>query len=205
MLNLSPLKNLNHILFMSVVKSPTMNMDELRNALPSGLTVWKIANEVQQCQQCAVYEIVTPTFAINGNTQIEPAVPDEDTDEIDVNKILKKTPLKKEVRIPSLLQQIAEQIDGLYCALPHSMKRTTEAYLKRNMIDFVMSDGGNNVLGPKKCRECVAYMQTPMLHKCDAFFILCSFLLDAKIIVDHQVYTWNHQAFETEIVLQCKN
>lgn len=186
-----------------------MNMEVLRNALPSGLTIWKIANEVPQCQQCAIYEIVTPTFAASGNTQIEPAVPDEDTDDVEVKKVevptKKVAASKKEAHIPSLLQQIAQQIDGLYCALPQSMKRTTEAYLKRNLMDFVMSDGGNNVLGPKKCRECVAYLQTPMLNKCDAFFILCSFLLDSKIIVDHQVYTWNHQAFETEIVLQCKN
>lgn len=176
-------------------------MDVLRNALPSGLTVWKIANEVPHCQQTAVYDIVTPTFAASGNTQIESAVPDEVIDDhspiVDV--------ARKTKRIPTMLQQFAEQVDGLYCALPTAMKKTTEAYLKQRLLDFVMSDEGNNVLGPKKCRECVAYLQSPMLGKCDAFFLLCSFLLDAKIVVDHQVHTWNHQPFETQIVFQSKN
>ncbi len=177
-----------------------MDMDVLRNALPSGLTVWKIANEVARCQQTATYEIVTPTFAACGNMQ---AVPDEDSD-IEVIQKPERV-ITKPKRIPTLLQQLAEQIDGLYCALPAAMKKTTEAYLKQRLIDFVMSDAGNNVLGPKKCRECVSYLQTPMLGKCEAFFLLCSFLLDAKIVVDHEVHTWNHQPFETQIVFQSKN
>lgn len=179
-----------------------MDMDLLRNALPSGLTVWKIANEVVECQQRVHYEIVTPTFATTGNTSVEPAVPDEDVDVVVTT--MKKGQGKNE-RIPTVLQQLAGHIDEMYHVLPGSMKKETEKYLKTALLEFVMSSSGNHVLGPKKCRECVAYLQTPMLGKCDAFFQYCSFLLDAKIVVDHQVHTWNHQPYETEIVLLCKN
>lgn len=172
-----------------------MDMDLLRNALPSGLTVWRIANELAECQQRAQYEIVTPTFATTGNMSIEP------DEELMVDKKRSERP----ERIPTVLQQLAGHIDDMYHVLPASMKKETEKYLKTALLDFVMSTSGNHVLGPKKCRECVAYLQTPMLGKCEAFFQYCSFLLDAKIVVDHQVHTWNHQPYETEIVLLCKN
>lgn len=191
---------------MMAARFPTMDMTILRESLPSGLTVWKIDNEVPQCQQRVVYEIVTPTFAASGK------ILDDDV-EVDVQSTVEKKALepsrpaamRSSIRVPSLLQQIAGHIDDVYSILPSSMKRATEVYLKQKLLSFVMSEEGNHVLGPKKCRECVAYIQTSMVSKCDAFFLLCSFLLDAKIVVDHQVHTWNHQHYVSEVVLQCKN
>lgn len=167
-------------------------MDVLRNSLPSGLTVWKIPNEMDVYRQRVNYDVTAPTFECKKQTSTDA--------KIGVND--KNT--KRKERIPNLLQQLASHVEDMYESFPFNMKRGTDAYLKQRLLEFVMSDAGNSVLGPKRCREVVAYLGTPMLQRCEPFFVLCSFLLDSKIIVNHQVFTWNHQAYASEAVFQCK-
>lgn len=166
-----------------------LSMDILRNSLPAGLTEWKIPNEVAEFRQRADYTIVTPTFECK--KQVTEPTPRANSN------------IKKE-RIPNMLQQLASHIEDMYESFPYHMKKGTDSYLKQKLLEFVMSDAGNCVLGPKRCREVVAYIGTPMLQRSEPFFILCSFLLDAKVIVDHQVFTWNHQSYPSEVVLRCK-
>lgn len=163
-------------------------MDILRNSLPAGLTVWHIANENIDYQQRADYVITAPQFERSMETARVQAT---------------STETRKE-RIPNMLQQLAAHVEDLYLSYTPSMKKATEGYLKQKLLEFVMSDSGNTVLGPKRCREVVSYIGTAMLDRSEPFFILCSFLLDAKVTVGHQVYTWNHQTYANEVVMNCK-
>lgn len=164
-------------------------MELLRNTLPAGLTVWHISNEAVEYQQRSDYIINTPQF----QPQVQHACEERPN--------IKPT---RSVRIPNMLQQLAANIDDMYHSLTPAMKRETDNYLKQKVLEFVMSDAGNSALGPKRCREIVAYIGTPMVERSEPFFLLCSFLLDAKIVVDHKVYTWNHQTYANEVIVQCK-
>lgn len=167
-----------------------IDMDILRNSLPSGLTQWKIANEVEQYQQRCNYEIYTPSFSLQ-------SLP------VDREDVTVREPRKK--RVPSMLQQLCKEVDDIYATCPPHMQRSTEGYLKQKLLEFAMAEHGNIVLGPKKCRELVAYVGTPMVVKNEPFLLLCSFLLDAKIAIDHQIYTWNHQPYTKQVNFECKN
>lgn len=172
----------------------SIDMEILRTSLPSGLTIWKIANEVEEFQQRSQYEIHTPSFSL------QTAVPD-DSETID--EVHEKPKQKKKVL--SMLQQLCLEVDDIYATCPPNMRRATEGYLKQKLLEFAMAEHGHIVLGPKKCRELVAYLGTPMIVKHEPFLLLCSFLLDAKIAVDHQIYTWNHQSYTKQVNFECKN
>lgn len=162
-------------------------MDTLKNVLPSGLVVWKIPNADERFMQRATYDIVTPTFECKRQ----------------ITKL--DEPVKKKAHVASLLQQLIHHVDDMYEAYPFNMKKATEKYMKDRLLEFVMSDHGNTVLGPKRCREVVSYMGTTMKTVCEAYLVLCSFLLDAKVLLEHKVYTWNHQSYTQEVVFTCKN
>lgn len=167
----------------------TVSMEILRSSLPAGLTVWTIGNENEKYMQRADYQILLPTFECKKEQNVA---------------VQSKERERTRERIPNLLQQLASYVEDMYPTFPFHMKRATDAYLKEKLLEFVMSDAGNTVLGPKKCREVVAYLGTQMLQKHEPFFILCSFLLDARVVVEHQVFTWNHQTYASEVVFRWK-
>lgn len=168
-------------------------MDVLRNSLPAGLTVWKISNECDEYMQRSHYTITTPTFECK-----KPSVEDA---RVAVGRDKQQETKEK---IPNMLQQLAMFVEDMYPTFTFQMKKATDSYLREQVLEFVMSESGHSVLGPKRCREVVAYMGTPMLVKNEPFFVLCSFLLDARIVVDHQVYTWNHNTYPSEVTFKCK-
>lgn len=171
-------------------------MELLRSTLPSGLTVWRIDNEDIRFQQRADYASSLPETECIINV----SRPTKVQMQTDSEKGGGDTRKEKKQRIPSFLQQLVAEVDDSYDSLTPAMRRATEKYMKEKLLDFVMCESGHSVLGPKKCREAVGYITSNKFNlPCDAFFELCSFLLDAKVHIGHKVYTWDDQSCTHDI------
>lgn len=117
------------------------------------------------------------------------------------------------VRMPSkkagtdILPNIVSHIDPLYGLYNEQMKADAHKRFLSHVKDFVGKTPGREFVGRKASREIIAYSSAPQQYPCapDSFFNLCSFLLDAKIHINEQVYTWSDKIEKEVVITLSKN
>lgn len=161
--------------------STVMN-DPIWNQLPAGLTFWEIANADPVWNQGAPLLKQPDKFTIV-------------IDEVDTESIVNKKPdvragmnerLKKNV-----LQQLLISVDDSFSLYSPKFMINMENATKEHIRDFITYGAGSKLLGPKRAREIMSYLMSPMVYFNLSFIELWSFLLQRTIECEGKLIRWN--------------
>lgn len=144
--------------------------------LPSGLATIDIVGADEQWTQRVEYPFVQRT-----KTQKLPCS----------TKATKATTVGAGPRAAPTIPQIVRYIDELYDIYNDSMKQEAITKFVEGVKRFIGENPGLALVGKKASREIMDFLARSSDKPPDAFFKLCSFLLNAKIAANGRTYEWS--------------
>lgn len=159
-------------------------LELLLQQLPSGLSAIEIAGSDEKFVQRVDYPFVSRTRA-----KQSPAPPQSST-----------PPFERRMKPQSVVVQLVQNIDELYDIYNESMKREATSRFIEQVRGFIGQNPGLALVGRKASREIMDYLTRTNDRPPDAFFKLCSFLLDANISANGRTYEWNSESKFTRTI-----
>ncbi len=162
-----------------------MREDPLWNELPLGLSFWEIENAMPEWAQGASLRKTPDDLKIV-------AVIRDDEQEITATTAVPAAPKeKRKGPTPSVLKQVMGHIDETFPLYTAKFGKHMEVAVKEQLQDVVTNGPISKLLGPKRCREILSYVSSPMTHVQISFLELWSFLLQRPIRVSENTIAWN--------------
>lgn len=169
-----------------------MKDDLIWNDLPFGLIFFEIGGNDEWMQGAPLRKIPEdhPKIDISSDTQ-------EDGRRV----ITTVSKMVRPKRIPNVLQQLMVHIDETFHDYPPPFQRNMEVTVKEHVLNMITQGSVSKLLGPKRCREIMSYMSTPMFTWQKSFIEMWSFLLQ-RPIHDGQgnIITWNVECKDNAMV-----
>ena len=164
--------------------------DPIWNDLPSGLSFWKIGNGIAEWTQGSPLHKIPEALDIVVPVDVGP---DVDANVVTTNdtSVKKTTAIRKERLKKNVLQQLLPYIDESFSLYSPKFLANLEIAAKDQIRAFITNGAGAKLLGPKRCREVLSYLMTPMIHFNSSFVEMWSFLLQMPISCDGKDIAWN--------------
>lgn len=182
-----------------------MQNDAIWEDLPQGLSFFVIGDSDSPWTQGAALKKQPSDYLMRSQLQSQLDDAEDDTMKKQQTACLDKP--RRNVYVPNMLQQVIVHIDETLALYSRKSSQNIELALKESLQECVTKGPIAKLLGPKRCREILTYMSTPMHTTHGSFFELWSFLLQ-RPIQDSQgtQFCWNVQSTEgiTAITLVTK-